>query len=164
MVRLRMLGSVGWSLTLLGLGACTSNIVGTASYGGPTQTTEESTEETTEETTEDVPLGDAEELLACIAGLFAYEIANANFEALADATNNGTPTTLTPESVAGDFDAAIASVQPSLDPLPPGAVRDAIQAAQDAAGVLRDGLRAGAAVNNGELIAAVDAISTACES
>ena len=163
-MRLRILSAVVCGVALLGLGACTSSIAGTASYGGPTQTTEESTEETTEETTEDVPLGDTEELLACITVLFAYEIANANFEALADATSNGTPTTLTPEGVAGDFDAAIASVQPSLDPLSPGAVRDAIQAAQNAAAALRDGLRAGAAVNNGELIAAVDAISTACES
>ncbi len=163
-MRLRMLlGIIGCSVGLFGLGACTSSIAGTATFGGPTQTTEESTEDTSEETTEDVPTGDPDEFLACVTAPFSYEVANSNFVELADATNNGTPTALTPESVAADFDGAIASVQPVLDPLPQGDVRDAIQAAQTAAGGLRDGLRSGAAVNNTDLNAALDSIATACD-
>lgn len=155
-----------WSFVVLVLGGCTSSIAGTATFGGPTDTTEESSsEETTteEETTEELPSGEAEEIVACISVLFAYDTANANFVALADATNNGTPTSLTPESVATDFDAAINSVQPTLGPLPQGDVRDAIQAAQDAASALRDGLRAGTDVANNDLNAALDSIDTACE-
>jgi len=160
------LGAAVWSLALLGLGACTSSISGTPTFVGPTQTTEESSEQTTEETeetTDEAPSGDPDELLACLSVLFSYNTANSNFVELADATNNGTPTSLTPESVATDFDAAIASVQPVLDPLPPGAVRDALQAAQDAAGGLRDGLRAGSAVDNTALNTALDSIATACD-
>lgn len=155
-----------WSSVVFGLGACTSSISGTAAFGGPTATTEESSseEETTEEeTTEELPTGEFDETLACVSVLFAYDTANANFVALADATNNGTPTSLTPESVAADFDAAITSVQPTLDPLPPGDVRNAIQAAQDASAALRDGLRAGTDVANNDLNAALDSIATACE-
>lgn len=168
-MRLRMLlSTVVWGIALLGMGACTSSIAGTATFGGPTETseTEDSTAETTEETeepTEELPSGEAEELLACITVLFSYDTANGNFVALADATNSGAPTTLTPESVAADFDAAILSVQPALDPLPPGAIRDAIQAAQTAATGLRDGLRAGSDVNNTDLNTALDSLSTACD-
>lgn len=165
-MRLRMvLHTFGFSIALLGLGACTSSIAGTATFAGPTETPAETTEETeeTEETTAAEPSGDTDELLACITVSFSYSTANANFVELADATNNGTPTALTPESVAADFDDAIAGVQPLLDPLPPGAVRDAIQAAQNAAVGLRDGLRTGAAVNNTELNTALDSISTACD-
>ena len=165
-----LLGAVVWSTALLGLAACTTSIAGTPTFAGPTQTSEASTEETsesstesTEETTDDVPSGDPDELLACVTVLFAYDTANANFIALADATTNGTPTSLTPESVAADFDAAIASVQPSLDPLPPGPIRDAIQAAQNASGALRDGLRAGTDVSNTDLNAALNSIDAACE-
>lgn len=168
MVRLRTLvGAVVWTSALVGLGACTNSIAGTATFGGPTQTTEETTtEESTDETTSestDVPSGDSDELLACTTVLFAYDSANNNFIALADATTNGTPTSLTPESVAADFDAAILGVQPSLDPLPAGAVRDAVQAAQSAAGALRDGLRAGTDVSNTDLNTALDSLATACE-
>lgn len=167
-MRLRtLLSALVWSSALLALGACTSSIAGTPTFGGPTQTTEasteESTEETTEETTEDVPTGDSDELFACISSLFAYDTANDHFIALADATTNGTPTDLTPESVAVDFDAAIASVQPAVDPLPEGAVRTSIQAAQTAAGALRDGLRSGSDVSNTDLNAALDSLSTACD-
>jgi len=166
-VRLRMLlGATVWSLALLGLGACTSSISGTASFAGPTQTSEQtSTEETTDESTEETTaddLPDSEEILACVTVELSYTAANQNFVTWADAENSGTPTTLTRETVAADFDAAIASVQILLDPLPPGAIRDAVQAAQTAAGGLRDGLRANAAVDNSGLIAAVDALSTAC--
>lgn len=170
-MRLRMvLRTLGFSIALLGLGACTSSIAGTATFAGPTETPAESTEQTqesteeTEETTADEPSGDLDELLACITVSFSYSTANANFVELANATNNGTPTALTPESVAADLDVAIAGVQPLLDPLPPGAVRDAIQAAQNAAVGLRDGLRTGAAVNNTELNTALDSIATACDS
>lgn len=162
-MRLRVLLSAVVGSALLTLGACTSSIAGTATFGGPTVTSEESTEETTEETTEELPSGDPDEFLACLTVLFSYDTANQNFIDLADATNNGTPTALTPETVAADFDAAIASVQPSLDPLPPGAVRDAVQAAQDAAGALRDNLRSGADVSNTDLNTALDALTTACE-
>lgn len=175
-MRLRMvLALVAWSTLLLALTACTSSIAGTATYGGPTQTSEESTEEETteeesteeetteEETSEDAPFpGEPAELAACISVLFAYQTANDNFIALADANSAGTPTDLTAESVAVDFDAAIASVQPSLDPLPSGAVRDAVQAAQNAAAALRDGLRAGSASNT-DLLAALDSLTTACD-
>lgn len=166
-MRLRMLlGATVWSLALLGLGACTSSISGTASFAGPTQTSEQtSTEETTDESTEETTaddLPDSEEILACVTVELSYTAANQNFVTWADAENSGTPTTLTRETVAADFDAAIASVQILLDPLPPGAIRDAVQAAQTAAGGLRDGLRANAAVDNSGLIAAVDALSTAC--
>ncbi len=171
MVRPRMLlVALACSAALLGLGACTSTVAGTATFAGPTQTSETSetsTEETTEETstaeTSDPPLGDPDELFACITVSFAYTTAITNFNALADATTNGTPTTLTRETVAADLDSAIASVQPSLDPLPAGPIRDAIQSAQTAAGALRDGLRAGADVSNSDLLAAVDSISTECE-
>ncbi|MDQ3053881.1 MAG: hypothetical protein M3R66_08690 [Actinomycetota bacterium] len=166
-MRLRMfLGAAVWSLALLGLGACTSSISGTPTFVGPTQTTEESSEETTEETeetTDEAPSGDPDELFDCLSVLFSYNTANSNFVELADATNNGTPTSLTPESVATEFDDAIDSVQPVLDPLPPGAVRDALQAAQDAAAGLRDGLRAGSAVDNTALNTALDSIATACD-
>ncbi len=80
-----------------------------------------------------------------------------------DGTPSGTPTDLTPQSVAVDFDSAIAAVQPSVDPLPAGAVRDSIQAAQTAVGALRDGLRAGSNVSNTDLNAALDSLSTACD-
>jgi len=168
MVRLRMLlGASLCSAALLGLGACTSSIAGTPTFAGSGQSTEEpTTEETTsEETTSEEPTstGDPDELLACITVLFAYETANTNFIALADATTNGTATTLTPESVAADFDVAIGTVQPALDPLPPGAIRDAIQAAQTASGALRDGLRAGTDVSNTDLNAALTSIETLCE-
>ena len=160
-MRLRkFLGAAVWSFALLGLGACTSSIAGTPTFAGPTQTTEETEE--TEETTEE-PSGDPGEILACITVLVEYTEANENFIALADATNNGTSTTLTPESVAADFDAAIASVQALLDPLPPGVVRDTVQAAQNAAAALRDGLRAGSDVSNTDLNAALDSLTTACE-
>lgn len=163
-MRLRMLlGTTGCSVALLGVGACTSSIAGTASFGGPTQTTEDTTEDTTEETTSDVPTTDSDEFLACITAPFSYDLALDNFGELADAANNGTTTALTPESVAADFDAAIAAVQPVLDPLPPGDVRDAIQAAQTGAGGLRDGLRAGTAVDNNDLIDALDSLATACD-
>jgi len=171
MVRLRMLlGATVWSAALLGLGACTSSISGTATFAGPTQTseqtsTEETTEESTDESTEETnadDLPDSEEILACVTVELSYITANQNFVTWADAENSGTPTTLTRETVAADFDAAIASVQVLLDPLPPGGIRDAVQAAQTAAGGLRDGLRANAAVDNSGLIAAVDALSTAC--
>ena len=169
-MRLRkFLGAAVWSFALLGLGACTSSIAGTPTFAGPTQTTEETEETTetteTEETTEttEEPSGDPGEFLACLTVLFAYNTANENFIALADATNNGTSTTLTPESVAADFDAAIASVQALLDPLPPGVVRDTVQAAQNAAAALRDGLRAGSDVSNTDLNAALDSLTTACE-
>lgn len=168
MVRLRMLmGALVWGTALLGLGACTSSIAGTPTFGGPTETTEDSTEETseesTEETTEDSPSGDPDEFVACLTVVFSYDAANDNFIALADATNNGTPTTLTPESVAADFDAAIATVAPLLDPLPPGLVRDSVQAAQNAAGGLRDGLRAGTDVSNTDLNTALDSLTAACD-
>lgn len=166
-MRLRiLLGIIGYSVGLFGLAACTSSIAGTATFGGPTQTTEATTEdpsETPEETTDEVPTGDPDEFVACITAPFSYAVANANFVELADAANNGTPTELTPESVAADFDGAIASVQPVLDPLPPGDVRDALQAAQTAASGLRDGLRSGAAINNTDLNAALDSIAAACD-
>lgn len=167
MVRLRMLlGAVVWGPVLLAVGACTSTVAGTATFAGPTQTSEQSSAEPTEsspEPTEEVPSGDADELLACLTVILSYDTANGNFVALADATNSGTPTTLTPESVAVDFDAAIGSVQAVLDPLRPGGVRDAVQAAQNAAGALRDGLRAGSDVSNTDMNAALDALATACE-
>jgi len=164
MVRLRMLlGAVVWGTALLAVGACTSSVAGTATYGGPTQTSEQSTAETTAEPTEESPSGNPDELLACVTAGLSYISANDNFVAWAEATNTGAPTPLTRESVAGDFDSAIASVQTLLDPLPSGAIRDAVQATQNAAGGLRDGLRAGAPVDNSGLIAAVDAMATACE-
>ncbi|MDQ3715578.1 MAG: hypothetical protein M3381_06055 [Actinomycetota bacterium] len=163
-MRLRMLlGTVVCGTALLAVSACTSSIAGTATFGGPTQTSAPSTAETTAETTEASPSANSDELLACVTAGLSYISANDNFVAWAEATNSGTPTTLTRESVAGDFDSAIASVQTLLDPLPPGAIRDAVQAAQNAAGGLRDGLRAGAPVDNSGLIAAVDAVATACE-
>ena len=168
-MRPRMLmGTLAWSVALLGLSACTTGIAGAASFAGPTQTTaeestEESTDETPEETTDDETVSDPDELLACITVSFAYTTAIGNFNALADATTNGTPTPLTRETVAADLDAAVAAVQPSLDPLPPGPIRDAIQGAQTAAGALRDGLRSGADVTNGDLLDAVDSISTECD-
>ncbi len=168
MVRLRtLLGAAVWSTVLLALAACTNSIAGTATFGGPMRTTEQSTEtsaeEPTAEPTEDLPSGNTDELLACVTAGLSYLDANDNFVDWAEATNSGSPTTLTRESVAGDFDAAIASVQSLLDPLPQGAIRDAVQAAQNAAGGLRDGLRGGAPVDNSGLIAAVDALSVACE-
>lgn len=170
-VRLRIfLGALVSVAAALGLAACTSTVAGTASYAGPTQTSEESTEEesteeetTEEETTQEAPPGAVEEIFACLTVQFAYQAANDNFVALAEATNSGTPTSLTPDSVAADFDAAIATVQSSLDPLPQGPIRDAVQAAQNAAAALRDGLRNGTAVANSDLIAALDSLSIACE-
>lgn len=165
-MRLRMvLGYAGWSFALLGLGACTSSIAGTPTFGGSTQTTEETTEESTEETeeTEETSSGDTDELFACLTVPYLYDTALDNFGTFADATNNGTPTDLTAESVAVDFDTAILTAQPYLDPLPVGAVRDSVQAAQTSAGVLRDALRTGSAVSNSDLIAALDSFGTACE-
>lgn len=161
------MGALAWSVALLGLSACTTSIAGAASFAGPRQTTAEgsigeSTDETPEETTDDESVVDPDELLACLGVELSYTVANENFVAWATASNSATPTALTAESVASDFDAAISSVQVLLDPLPSGAVRDAVQAAQTAAGGLRDGLRAGAAVDNSALIAALDALDTAC--
>lgn len=161
-----VLAVVGWSCALLALGGCTTSIAGTPSFGGSTQTTEETTEETTEsteETTQESSSGDADEFIACLTVPFIYDTANNNFIALADATNNGTPTDLTTDSVAADFAAAVISAQTYLDPLPPGAVRDSVQAAQTAASALRDGLLAGSPVNNTDLNAALDSFATACE-
>lgn len=167
-VRPRMIrAALLWGPALLALGACTTNIAGTATYGGPTQTSETTTEstETTEESTspEETTDLDPDEILACISALFAYDSANDNFIALADSITDGTATDLTPEGVAADFDAAIASVQPVLDPLPAGTIRDSVQAAQTAAAALRDGLRAGTDVSNTELNTALASLSTACE-
>lgn len=167
-VRPRMLlGALVWGSALVALGACTTSIAGTAAYGGPTQTSESTTEttETTEESTspEETSDLDPDEILACISALFAYDSANDNFITLADSVTNGTATDLTPESVAADFDAAIASVQPVLDPLPAGPIGDSVQAAQTAAAALRDGLRAGTDVSNTDLNTALDSLSTACE-
>lgn len=171
-MRLRMILSVAlWGIALLGLAACTSSISGTPTFGGSTQATEtspaessEETEETTEESSsEDIPPGEVDALLACLFVNNAYDSANTNFIALADATNAGTATTLTPDSVAADFDSAIISVQSQLDPLPPGPIRDAIQAAQTAAAGLRDGLRAASDVSNTDLNTALDNLRTACE-
>lgn len=166
-MRLRMaLGLLGWSTILIVLGACTSSIAGTPTFGGPTQTTEDATEESTEsteETTEETSNQDTDEFIACLTVPFLYDTANNNFVALADATTAGTPTDLTTESVAADFDAAVIAVQSYLDPLPAGAVRDSVQAAQTAASGLRDGLRAGSAVDNIALNAALDSFATSCD-
>ncbi len=166
-MRLRMvLGLVGWSTALLALGACTSSIAGTPTFAGPTQTTEESTEESTESTedsTEETSTGDTDEFVACLTVPYLYDTANTNFIALADATTAGTPTDLTTDSVAADFAAAVTAAQSYLDPLPPGAVRNSVQAAQDAASALRDGLLAGSAVDNFSLNAALDSFATSCE-
>ncbi len=166
-MRLRMvIGAMAWSCVLLAIGACTSSIAGTPTFGGPAQTTDETTEETTEsteETTEETSTGDPDEFIACLTVPFIYDTANNNFIALADATTAGTPTDLTTDSVAADFSAAVSAAQPYLDPLPPGAVRDSVQAAQTAATALRDGLLAGTAVDNIALNTALDSFATSCE-
>lgn len=173
-MRLRhAMAAIGWLLLLGLVSACTSTVSGTASYGGPPPTTEESSEDSSEdsdssadESTDSSPTEDGpglDETLICLTAQIAYTTANGNFVAFADATNNGTPTTLTAESVAADFDAAITDVAGDLATVPPGEVFDAVTAAQTAATALRDGLRAAApGVSNADLIAALDAANTAC--
>lgn len=171
-MRLRhAMSAIGWLLLLGLVSACTSTVSGTASYGGPPPTTEESSADSSEEassdeSTDSSPTEDGpglDETLICLTVQIAYTTANQNFVAFADATNNGTPTTLTAETVAADFDAAITDVAGDLATVPPGEVFDAVTAAQTAATALRDGLRAAApGASNADLIAALDAADTAC--